>query len=157
METAVRRLPYGDGFNNLCHMADPASIEALRSASRPLEDFDPARVDSVALKAFFNLAAEWDLRREEQISLLGSPSERTYYRWRAGSVAGLPKDTLERISVLLGIYKAINILLPVRERATEWMRRPNKAFGGSTALEVMLQGRVDNLYQVRRYLDAWRG
>ena len=131
--------------------------EALHGTLRPLSDFDPAEVDAVALKAFFNLAAEWKLRSDEQITLLGAPSERTYYRWRAGSVSGLPKDTLERISVLLGIYKAINILLPVRERAAAWTRRPNKAFGGETALEVMLKGRVDNLYQVRRYLDSWRG
>ncbi len=123
----------------------------------PLAAFDPADVDTVALKAFFNLAAEWDLPRDAQLTLLGAPSRRTFYRWRAGTVAGLPRDTLERISVLIGIYKAINILLPVRERAAAWIKRPNKAFGGASALDVMLKGRVDNLYQVRRYLDAWRG
>ncbi|HET6629454.1 MAG TPA: MbcA/ParS/Xre antitoxin family protein [Woeseiaceae bacterium] len=124
---------------------------------RPLAAFDPAEVDAVALKAFFNLVAEWDLHRDAQVTLLGAPSQRTFYRWRAGKVAGLPRDTLERISVLIGIYKAINILLPVRERAAAWIKRPNKAFGGESALEVMLKGKVDNLYHVRRYLDAWRG
>jgi hypothetical protein len=138
-------------------MAKAAKLLQTPSALRPLESFAPAEVDSVALKAFFSLAGEWGLRREEQVLLLGDPSERTFYRWRAGKVAGLPKDTLERISVLLGIYKAINILLPVRERAASWMRKPNKAFGGASALDVMLQGRVDDLYHVRRYLDAWRG
>lgn len=127
------------------------------AAPRPLADFDPTQVDAVALKAFFNLAAEWGLNREEQVTLLGAPSQRTFYRWRAGHVAGLPRDTLERISALLGIYKAINILLPVRERAAAWIKRPNKAFGGESALDVMLKGKVDSLYHVRRYLDAWRG
>lgn len=126
-------------------------------APRPLADFEPSEVDAVALKAFFNLAAEWGLRREEQVTLLGAPSQRTFYRWRAGKVAGLPRDTLERISVLVGIYKAINILLPVRERAAAWIKRPNKAFGGESAVDVMLKGQVDSLYHVRRYLDAWRG
>ena len=138
-------------------MAQPAHNMGLPEVPRPLESFDPAEVDAVALKAFFNLASEWNLRRDEQVTLLGGPSARTFYRWRAGKVSGLPKDTLERISVLLGIYKAINILLPVRERAAAWVKRPNKAFEGESALEVMLHGRVDNLYQVRRYLDAWRG
>lgn len=124
---------------------------------RPIETFDPALTDRVALKAFFNLAREWGLSRDEQITLLGKPSARTYYRWRNGAVAGLPHDTLERISVLLGIYKATHILLPVAERANAWVKRPNKAFGGETALAVMLKGRVDHLYRVRRYLDAWRG
>jgi hypothetical protein len=122
-----------------------------------LHAYDPAQVGSVALKAFFNLAREWELARDEQIVLLGGPSVRTYYRWKAGDVATLPRDTLERISVLLGIYKAVHILLPARERANSWVKRANKAFGGETALDVMLKGRVDHLYRVRRYLDAWRG
>jgi len=124
---------------------------------QPLAGFDPRQVDAVALKAFFNLAAEWGLGADEQITLLGRPGRRTLYRWKAGDVAGLPPDTLERISVMLGVYKALEILLPVPERARAWVRRANEAFGGRSALEVMLGGKVDDLYQVRRHLDAWRG
>lgn len=136
----------------MAHNAPTVDIDAPA-----LGTYDPARVGSVALKAFFNLAHEWELGRDEQIILLGGPSVRTYYRWKAGGAATLPRDTLERISVLLGIYKALHILLPARERANSWVKRANKAFGGETALEVMLKGRVDHLYRVRRYLDAWRG
>jgi len=124
---------------------------------QPLAGFDPRQVDAVALKAFFNLAAEWGLGADEQITLLGRPGRRTLYRWKAGDVAGLPPDTLERISVMLGVFKALEILLPVPERARAWVRRANEAFGGRSALEVMLGGKVDDLYQVRRHLDAWRG
>jgi Protein of unknown function (DUF2384) len=124
---------------------------------QPLTSFDPRQVDAVALKAFFNLAAEWDLSVEEQLTLLGRPGRRTLYRWKAGDVAGLPPDTLERISVLLGAYKALEILLPVPGRAQAWIRRRNEAFGSRSGLEVMLGGKVDDLYQVRRHLDAWRG
>jgi hypothetical protein len=123
----------------------------------PLSGLDPRQVDAVALKAFFNLAAEWGLSVEEQLTLLGRPGKRTLYRWKAGDVAGLPPDTLERISVLLGIYKALEILLPVPGRAQSWVRRANEAFGGRSGLDVMLSGKVDDLYQVRRHLDAWRG
>lgn len=134
-----------------------SATEARDPRAHALAGLDPAAVDSVALKAFFNLAAEWGLTREQQVTLLGKPSQRTYYRWKAGEVSGLPHDTLERISVLLGIYKATHILLPEPERANAWVQRRNEAFGGASALEVMLGGRVDHLYQVRRYLDAWRG
>jgi hypothetical protein len=127
------------------------------TAVRPLDAFDRGQVDAVALKAFFSLATEWQLGADDQLTLLGQPSRRTFYRWRAGEVAGLPADTLERISVLLGIYKALAILLPEPARAHGWVRRPNEAFGGRSALEVMRLGRVDDLYQVRRHLDAWRG
>jgi hypothetical protein len=123
----------------------------------PVSTFDRKRVDTVALKAFFNLAAEWQLTPADQLVLLGQPSRRTFYRWRAGDVAGLPADTLERISVLLGTYKSLQILLPIKERANTWVKRANAAFGGRSALEVMRAGRVDDLYQVRRHLDAARG
>jgi hypothetical protein len=129
----------------------------LPRSIRPLPSFDRKRVDAVALKAFFNLASEWGLTADEQTLLLGHPSRRTFYRWRAGDVAALPADTLERISVLLGIYKALAVLLPVADRAHAWVKRANEAFGGRSALDVMRQGRVDDLYQVRRHLDAWRG
>ncbi len=138
-------------------MAELAESLDLTLAPQPIAAFDRERVEKVALKAFFNLAKQWDLGASDCIILLGNPSERTYYRWREGKVSALPDDTLERISVMLGIYKAIQILLPVNERANQWLKRPNSAFGGATALELMLKGRVDHLYQVRRHLDAWRG
>ncbi len=123
----------------------------------PLDQFDSAEVRRVAVKAFFGLIEKWDLTREQGITLLGKPSERTFYRWRDGKVSGLSQDTLERISLMLGIYKATHILLPVAERADGYIKRPNTAFGDESALDVMLKGRMDNLYQVRRHLDAWRG
>ncbi|MCR9054496.1 MAG: MbcA/ParS/Xre antitoxin family protein [bacterium] len=132
------------------------NLEPFPEASS-LDEFDPAEVRRVAAKAFFGLMEKWGLTREQGIILLGKPSERTYYRWREGQVSGLSHDTLERISVMLGIYKATHVLLPVAARADGYLKRPNTAFGGESALDVMLKGRIDNLYQVRRHLDAWRG
>ena len=116
---------------------------------------DRPRMNSVALEMFFRLATEWGLSRQQQITLLGKPSERTFYRWRSGHVAHLPHDTLERISVLIGIREATHLLLPVPERANAWVKRPNTALGGRSALEVMLMGRVEHLYRVRRLLESW--
>ena len=69
------------------------------------------------------------------------------------------RDTVERLSYLLGIYKALQILLPETEAADGWVRRPNQAaiFGGRSALERMLGGNVGDLLVVRQYLDAMRG
>ena len=71
----------------------------------------------------------------------------------------LPQDTLERISYVLGIYRALQILLPDPERADVWVRRPNDAplFGGASALDRMLGGQVADLFVVRQYLDAELG
>ncbi|HEY4546182.1 MAG TPA: antitoxin Xre-like helix-turn-helix domain-containing protein [Pedomonas sp.] len=112
-----------------------------------------------ALRAFFGLAKAWKLSEEEQMKLLGLASRSTLHAWKAGRVSKISRDTLERISYLLGIFKAINILLPDQARADAWMRAPNSAplFGGKSALDRMISGNVGDLYVVRQYLDAQRG
>jgi hypothetical protein len=83
----------------------------------------------------------------------------TLYQWKQGKVGPLDRHVLERLSYLFGIYAALQILLPVPERANEWIRKPNHAplFGGRSALERMMAGQVADLFVVRQYLDAQRG
>lgn len=111
------------------------------------------------LRAFFRLAERWQLRIAEQRKLLGDPPESTFYKWKRERDGALARDTLERISYLLGIFKSLAILFPQPERADAWLRRPNAAptFGGRSALDRMLSGNVADLYVVRQYLDAQRG
>ena len=112
-----------------------------------------------ALRTFFNLAKTWQLSEQEQMKLLGLNSRSTLHAWKGGRVSKVSRDTLERISYLLGIFKAINILLPDTKRADEWIRLPNKAplFGGRSALDRLTTGNIGDLYVVRQYLDAQRG
>lgn len=109
-----------------------------------------------ALRTFFRIADAWHLSEAEQMKLLAISSRPTLHRWRVGKAARLGRDRLERISYVLGIFKAINILLPDPTRASAWMRAKNSAdvFGGGTALERMSRGNVADLYVVRQYLDA---
>lgn len=111
------------------------------------------------LRAFARIAELWHLSVAEQLALLGLTSRSTYFKWRKDPNPRLPRDTLERLSYLLGIYKALQLLLPEARAADEWIRRPNDAplFGGKSALERMLSGNVADLYIVRQYLDAQRG
>ena len=111
------------------------------------------------LRAFSRIAELWHLSIAEQLSLLGIGSRSTYFKWRKEAQPRLPRDTLERLSYLMGIYKALQLLLPDARAADEWIRRPNDAplFGGKSALERMLSGNVADLYIVRQYLDAQRG
>ncbi|MEO9262657.1 MAG: antitoxin Xre/MbcA/ParS toxin-binding domain-containing protein, partial [Candidatus Baltobacteraceae bacterium] len=71
----------------------------------------------------------------------------------------LSPDTLERVSYVLGIYKALRILLPREAARLEWLRNPNAdpEFAGASPLEIMTAGKVANLYRVRRYVDGQRG
>lgn len=119
----------------------------------------PVDLAGPALRAFFKLAERWNLRVAEQRKLLGDPPESTFYKWKRERAGALGRDTLERISYLLGIFKALAILFPQADRADAWLRKPNLAptFGGHSALERMLSGNVADLFVVRQYLDAQRG
>ena len=120
----------------------------------------PAALSRVGLQAFFNLARVWKMDVAEQRAALGSISKQTLYNWRdnPGKVR-LTGDQLDRISYLLGIYKALHVLFTRPEQADSWIRRPNDAppFGGKPAAELMFGGRMDSLMRVRRHLDGARG
>src|SRR5579863_10238569 len=123
---------------------------------------DPAvrkQLSAPAMRTFLNLATAWQLSIDEQLGLLGWPAESTFYKYKAGQVGSLSFDTLMRISLALGIYKALHILYPEPDLADGWVKLPNSnpMFGGKPALALMIDGGMDGLYQVRRLLDARRG
>lgn len=110
-----------------------------------------------ALRTFFRIAEAWGLKEQEQMRLLGLDSRSTFQSWKRGTVSAIPRDALERISYVLGIYKGLQILLP--RTADEWVRKPNAnpLFGGGSALDRMASGNVADLYVVRQFIDAQRG
>ena len=135
--------PVAQPLAKLDHAADLATPEAA----------------AAALRTFFRISDAWDLGNEQQRQLLGC-GRSTFYEWKHGRVKrGLDGATLERLSHVFGIYSALQVLLPIPERAHAWLHRDNSAplFGGKSALDRMLAGQVSDLYVVRQYLDAQRG
>ena len=127
---------------------------------RPVTEPSLTEMSAAGLRAFFKIARDWDLSTDEQIILLGSPGRSTFFKWKAEpQTARVGRDTVERLSLLLGIYKALQILLPQPAAADGWIKRPNSAapFGGRRALDRMLAGNISDLVAVRQYLDAMRG
>lgn len=127
------------------------------STAEVLEKTDPKEVSSTGLKVFFNITRAWGLKAQDERTLLGDPASSTFYKWKNGEGPVVPKDTLERISYVMGIYKALRILFPTEEQARAWPKKSNRYFGGDSAMSVMLKGSVTNLADVRRYLDGMRG
>ena len=117
------------------------------------------RLSPSALKGFFNVMARWSVRDEDARLLLGGVTNGPYYEMKKNPEGRvLDADKLARVSYLLGIFKALNILhgLPL---ADQWVQLPNtnRIFGGATPLELMLRGGVPAMQTVRRLLDARRG
>lgn len=133
-------------------------MSALLETKTSPVDLQSTAAAQAALRTFWRLAEAWKLNASEQAGLLGV-GRTTFYQWKQGKVGVLDRHVLERLSYLFGIHAALQILLPVPERADEWVRKPNDAplFGGRSALERMLGGQVADLYVVRHYLDAQRG
>jgi hypothetical protein len=70
----------------------------------------------------------------------------------------LDQDELQRVSFLVGIFKALNILFG-EELADVWAHLPNqnRIFGGAPPLAYMIRGGLPAFQTVRRLLDARRG
>jgi hypothetical protein len=117
------------------------------------------RLSASGLKALFNIAACWKLRSEEVRELLGGVANGSYFQMKKNpGTKVLDADQMHRISYLVGIFKALNILHS-RQLADEWVRLPNtnRIFAGRTPLEYMIRGGVPAMQTVRRLLDARRG
>jgi hypothetical protein len=117
------------------------------------------RMSPTAVKLFLRLSDLWRLAVDQRRVLLGDISRPTYHNWQRGKTGTLTRDQLERISLLLGIEKGLKLLFADEASATRWFTSPNRdlPFGGQSPLERALQGSIDDLYAVRRYIDAWRG
>ncbi len=107
-------------------------------------------------RAALNLFNHWNLNDEQSATLLAL-QDRTYARWKAGQVGRIDRDLKARLSNLMGIHKALRIVFQEAHRGYRWVGAPNEAFGGRSALDVMLGGELTDLMRVRRLLDAERG
>ncbi len=123
-------------------------------------DFRPEPVTDAEGAAMFravvNLFARWGLTDEQSATLLDMPL-RSFRRWKADAPGRLGRDAKARLSNLMGIHKALRIIFREPARGYGWIKAPNEAFGGRSALAVMLGGELTDLMRVRRYLDAERG
>jgi hypothetical protein len=105
----------------------------------------------------FVIAEKWRLPTEKVGELLGGVEHLPLQKMK--TAAGiLGQDELTRISYLVGIYQALEILLPA-DQANSWMTRPNDnvLFGGQTPLEYGIRNGVPGLQQIRSLLDAASG
>jgi hypothetical protein len=137
-------------------MVEDRTMRVAKSTAQP----HPEELGRVAAKLFLAISSEWGLTQEQR-AIIAGVGRTTLHNWKhkveAKEPIALPVDTLERLSYVSGIYKALQVLLPTREQWAEWIKKPNHDFGGQSALDRMLNGRVVDLADVRRYLDAQRG
>lgn len=116
------------------------------------------RLGPAAVHGFLRIHELWNLRDEDARHLLGGISNGAFYELKR-KVRGTPdQDRLTRISILTGIFKALNILYG-RKLADRWVQLPNQnpIFGGETPLAYMIKGGQPAMLRVRQLLDSRRG
>lgn len=131
---------------------DPAPVPDL-SAKAERERLSPG-----AIKAFFNIMQRWSVRDEDARQLLGGLSNGAFYELKKHPHRTLEQDRLLRISHLVGIFKALNILYS-QKLADAWVQlaNTNRIFAGRTPLAAMIAGGLPAMQAIRRLLDARRG
>lgn len=109
----------------------------------------------------------WNLSQVQCVNLLGGVPLRTYGKMlklaRDGEADRLEslftRDMIERLSLLVGIHKALAITAPAGHEFT-FFNRPYAAaplFGKSISEYLLSNGSMFSMYTVRRWLDGQRG
>ena len=117
------------------------------------------RLSPAGIKAFLRIAQKWGVKDQDARALLGGISSGSFYALKkAPARRTLDQDALTRISLLIGIFKALNILYSQR-LADAWMTlaNSNPIFRGSTPLDYILRLGMPGMIEVRQLLDARRG
>lgn len=112
-----------------------------------------------AFKVVLTIFDKWQCTTEEALTLLGMKRS-TWFKYKsAPEKTSFGPDLTERISYLLNIHAALRVLFSNPESVYQWVRKPNKApfYNGRSAMDIMLQGRVIDLWAVASRLNAERG
>lgn len=126
----------------------------------------PAHADSPAItdpeaaalaRTTVNLFRAWGLSDAEACTLLGGMALRTWARWKDGAMGRIDRDLRARMAILMGVHKGLRYLFRDPARGYAWLRKPNAAFDGQTALSILLRGEMTDLIALRGWLDAERG
>jgi Protein of unknown function (DUF2384) len=147
------------GASNVVNLHGVAWDQPADLSSRAVQE----KLSPVAIRAFFGLTSHWKLRDEDARGLVGGISNGSFYQLKrsatkSSDAKALDQDKLTRVSLLVGIFKALNILYSTK-LADAWVQLPNSnpTFGGQTPLAYMLKGGVPSMIRVRQLLDARRG
>ena len=116
---------------------------------------DKQKISPAGLRTFFRIMDAWGIDDEKSINIINS-TVKEYYGWKDNPDSARVSDAqLQRLSLVFGIYKSLQILLPDRQIADAWLKLKNSSttFNGGSPLDLMSSGRIEDLVKIRQYLD----
>ncbi|MGR5144313.1 MbcA/ParS/Xre antitoxin family protein [Photobacterium sp. DNB23_23_1] len=130
------------------------------SAAQVNQSQQQTQAGNTVLPVVFNILDKWSCSQNQQMALLGLSNRSTLNKYRSHpESAKVSKDLLERMSYILNIHKCLRIMFTADESVYNWVQKPNSHpfFAGRSAMDVMCEGKVVDLFQVATRLNAWRG
>ncbi len=125
----------------------------------------PTEIEAKGLRWLLEHRHQWNLSMDDVAALLGVTSVRTVNDWQRrielGSEFTLPVDVVERLSLLLGIHKALVILTPINRQALawKWFQTPTELFelkGRSIRDCLLTASNIEIYYFIRDKLKEAR-
>lgn len=135
--------------------------QSIKGPERPdfVPQLDKENADLLG-KNFFKICEEFNIAPKDQVTLLGQKHVRTINNWKRDKTVGQTWDVFNRVSLLLGIVKSLNVIYPRNQDVVkEWMHKKRKIFKGKSALELIVGEPIQSqaaLFTVRRVLDMYR-
>jgi hypothetical protein len=116
------------------------------------------RRNAVGLRQVCSIARQLDLRADELGALLIATPEDLETWLAQAETDGLltcTPETVERISLLLGIWRCLVVLFPAPANRGHWLRAANtaEAFKDQSPLNIALSSGLQGLRLVRDYLE----
>ena len=111
-------------------------------------------------KNFFKICEDFNISLDDQAILLGQKHKRTITNWKKEKTIGQSWDVFNRVSLLLGIVKSLNVIYPRNpEVVNSWMHKKREIFKSKSAIEMIIGQPLQSqaaLFTVRRVLDMYR-
>tara|TARA_B100000809_G_C15140356_1_gene532928 strand:+ start:11042 stop:11641 length:600 start_codon:yes stop_codon:yes gene_type:complete len=123
------------------------------SNEKSLSKYSLKEVSNVALSAFWNIMDQWGVKSEDQIAFIGIKTDLSSDDLKEINVSSLSSEMIEKIALVLKVYKYLEILFPNREQSRAWINKSNDAFDGTTALMSILSDKGNGLVTVAEYLN----
>ena len=105
-------------------------------------------------RATVRLFEVWSVTDPEACLLLGGMAPDEWDRWKAGQAGEIAIPLRMRMAHLIGIHAGVRRLFHDPERGYAWMRKPNTALDGKSALDVLLEGDLEDFRKLRAWVDA---
>lgn len=100
------------------------------------------------------LFQKWEVTDFERHALLGAEFGQHCDAWNSGNIHTLSQETLVRLIDFVRIHCSLHAIFRDQRQRYGWIKRPNDALSGNSALEVMLLNGAPGIARVRAYLEA---